>query len=397
MPHATISLAFALHSGFKLALAKSHSFSSTSAADAATTPEDATRCLFKAGPIFRSSPSGDTFDEFEAGSFAEASMELQLKLHSEGKCISSSGCSVWHGSLDDNAGHYYGWYSPAWGNLLSEYWEARGAAALAGVKYEGSPIPGNTWLSKLPSKHNAYPALKDLSALNKMCNDCTGGMFPHLCEGKWTRIRQMIRDDTQAALKIFSEEATEPLPAFDENDVLVHIRFEKSHPQVAWYAKSFLMGIYQTTRLGLSCSQQSHSGESQSWIHTLRCSKNCVRTGSGSALLRGSQEPNFTTSRRLRWLRPCFATAALTACGLLWPTVERQSCPLIILPMGRCLQLMIGPGLQGTHCQIQNGNACPKRIGFLTLQSGSWRTESVTAVVAAPTVAGSAAVDVAAC
>jgi len=203
MPHATISLAFALHSGFKLALAKSHSFSSTSAADAATTPEDATRCLFKAGPIFRSSPSGDTFDEFEAGSFAEASMELQLKLHSEGKCISSSGCSVWHGSLDDNAGHYYGWYSPAWGNLLSEYWEARGAAALAGVKYEGSPIPGNTWLSKLPSKHNAYPALKDLSALNKMCNDCTGGMFPHLCEGKWTRIRQMIRDDTQAALKIF--------------------------------------------------------------------------------------------------------------------------------------------------------------------------------------------------
>jgi len=154
----------------------------------------------------------------------------------------STRCSVFRGSLDDNAAHYNGWYSPAWGNLLSEYWEARGAAALAGVNYEGSPIPGETWLSKLPFKHDSDPALKDLSALDKMCNDCTGGMFPHLCEGKWTRIRQMIRDDTQAALKNFAQEANVPLPAFHENDVLVHIRLEPVHPQIAYYAKSFFDG-----------------------------------------------------------------------------------------------------------------------------------------------------------
>jgi len=243
MPRATISLAFALHSGLKLALAKSHGLSSTSAADSATPPpEKATRCLFKVGPDHFESPAGDTFEEFEQGSFAAASMQQHQRLQREGKCTSSTGCSVWNGYLSDKVGGYYGWYSPHWGNLLSEYWEARGAAALAGVKFEASPIPGETWLSKLPSKHNSDPAYKDDVALAKMCNACTGGMFPHQCVGKWTRIRQMIRDDTQAALKTFSQEANMTLPVFHENDVLVHIRLEQAHGQVAYYGKSFFDG-----------------------------------------------------------------------------------------------------------------------------------------------------------
>lgn len=265
-------LTFALHGWFQLALANSHGDSCTSVGDAATPPEKATRVLFKRG-VGRESPAGigvsdeekleGSFarasvqlagvgvgvsdDENLEGSFAAASMQLQLKLRGEGKCTSSTGCPVWHGSLDEHVCSYYGWYSPAWGNLLSEYWEARGAAALAGVKYEGTPIPGDTWLSKLPSEHNADPAFKDEISLDKICKDevCLrhDGMFPHICVGKWTRIRQLIRDDTQAALQAYSHVPTnERLPAFNEHDMLVHIRFDKGHPQIAYYAKSFFDG-----------------------------------------------------------------------------------------------------------------------------------------------------------
>jgi len=262
-------LAFALHIMSALAWATSHGLSGNSVADVATPPpEKATRCLFKTGldressaehtpeevsegslaeaSGHRVSPAGDTSGESveeyfsQASMFAEASMRLQQKLMILGKCHSSTGCSVWHGSLDNDAGHYYGWYSAAWGNLLSEYWEARGAAALAGVRYDGTPIPGNkTWLSKLPSQQNAYPALKNMDALRKLCNQCTEGMYPHGCVGKWTRIRQVIRDDTQAALQSFSLEAHVPLPVFHDNDVLVHVRLDPGHPQIAYYAKSF--------------------------------------------------------------------------------------------------------------------------------------------------------------
>jgi len=154
-------------------------------------------------------------------------------------------CKVWGGQLNENFGSYSSWYSPAWGNLLSEYWEARGAAALAGVRFVSEAFPGGTWLSKLPTDHDADLAFKDLNALNDMCNDCTGDMFPHSCVGKWTRIRPMIRDDTQAALKAFSDESMVPLPTFNENDMLVHVRFELSHPQIAYYARSFFAGLIQ--------------------------------------------------------------------------------------------------------------------------------------------------------
>merc|ERR1719362_1241340 len=142
----------------------------------------------------------------------------------------------------DSAG-FFGWYSPSWGNLLSEYWEARGAAALAGVRLAGAQIPTDTWLSKLPFKRDADPAYKDLEAFKDMCNECTGNQFPHECVGKWTRIRQMIRDDTQAALKAFADERHIALPVFHENDMLIHVRLEPDHPQVAWYAKSFFAGL----------------------------------------------------------------------------------------------------------------------------------------------------------
>jgi len=177
-------------------------------------------------------------------SFEAASMQHHLMLLEHGrKAVSSIGCEIWNGYMSDDAAGYAGWYSPSWGNLLSEYWEARGAAALAGVRFDGQQIPGDTWLSKLPFKHDADPAFKDLNALKDMCNECTGDMFPHTCVGKWTRIRQMIRDDTQAALKAFSDESHIPLPAFHENDMLVHVRLETDHPQVAYYAKSFFAGL----------------------------------------------------------------------------------------------------------------------------------------------------------
>jgi len=252
MLRAAVSSLFAFHVHFERAQAKSYAVSSTTVVDAAAPfPEKATRCLFKTGPdhhLFKSGPDqhdshvdGSLAEDAE-GSFAYASMQFELKLRKEGKIGSSSGCEVWHGSLDQDAGHYYGWYSPSWGNLLSEYWEARGAAALAGVKFEGTAFPEGSWLSKLPYKHDADPALKDASALKEMCNDCTAGMFPHGCAGKWTRIRRMIRDDTQAALLAYSHEAHQPLPTFNENDVLVHVRFDPDHPQIAYYAKSFFDG-----------------------------------------------------------------------------------------------------------------------------------------------------------
>jgi len=168
---------------------------------------------------------------------------MLMLLDRKRKDMSSTSCGVWNGGIDDTHCDYYGWYSPNWGNLLSEYWEARGAAALAGVSFVGDPIPGETWLSKLPFAHNADSAFKDLNAFNDMCNECTGGMFPHGCFGKWTRIRQMIRDDTQAALQAFSDEAHIPLPAFQENDMLVHVRFEPDHPQISYYANSFFAGL----------------------------------------------------------------------------------------------------------------------------------------------------------
>jgi len=221
----------------------SHGFTCPSALDAETVPvEEDGRILLGT----RSTSSGQASSSQQTlraqASLADTSRQHQL-MRLDGENLVPD-CPVWNGIMDGNAVYYNGWYFPAWGNLLSEYWEARGAAALGGVKFISSEtFPRGTWLSKLPSQRDADSALQDSNALIDMCNDCTGGMFPHECIGKWTRIRQTIRDDTQEALKAFSDETHIPLPAFHEKDMLVHVRLEPNHPQIAYYAKSFFAGL----------------------------------------------------------------------------------------------------------------------------------------------------------
>eukprot|EP00747_Dinoflagellata_sp_TGD_P165273 gnl/TRDRNA2_/TRDRNA2_186337_c0_seq1.p1 gnl/TRDRNA2_/TRDRNA2_186337_c0~~gnl/TRDRNA2_/TRDRNA2_186337_c0_seq1.p1 ORF type:complete len:328 (+),score=38.93 gnl/TRDRNA2_/TRDRNA2_186337_c0_seq1:129-1112(+) len=160
----------------------------------------------------------------------------------------SSSCRVWKGWLSPEDAGYHAWYSNAWGNLLSEYWEARAAALLAGVPYQGDEFPPNlkgdvTWLSYLPAVSSPDPALKNLTALRAMCRDCADEMFPHACAGKWTRIRKTIINDTQAAVTTFATAFNLSLPSFGPHDVLVHLRSEPSHPQVEWPGRSYFQGL----------------------------------------------------------------------------------------------------------------------------------------------------------
>lgn len=153
--------------------------------------------------------------------------------------ISDLICQVYRGHLSASGGSYGAWYSPNWGNLLSEYWEARAAAILAGVPFRGNRFPGETWLKYLPATAESDNSLKNVSALEELCNSCTAGMFPHDCNGKWTRIRKQIIVDTQSALKQYVAEQKLSLPHFGSNDVVVHVRYELEHGQVQWPAKSY--------------------------------------------------------------------------------------------------------------------------------------------------------------
>ncbi|CAE8582766.1 unnamed protein product [Polarella glacialis] len=156
--------------------------------------------------------------------------------------MSSTSCAF-RSRANETTITYNARFSHSWGNLLSEYWEPVGLAALSGKEFSaGGGIGGDTWMSYLPKHEPARSELKDPDAVKQACLSCNGTRYTHGCAGAWTHVRSLIQDSTQHALDEFeAKHKMERVTSGSANgkEVLFHMRLEFLHQQVQWPGLSF--------------------------------------------------------------------------------------------------------------------------------------------------------------
>lgn len=135
--------------------------------------------------------------------------------------------------------------SEKWGNALSGYWQARALALLAGYGFDSYVgFQGSSWLAKLPQKVPPTTC-PDIPKFKSACDSCDAEAweFAHRCSGPWTGIRDVVRNDTQAAVRAWAEEAGQKLPEFGPGDVVIQARCSEDtmlrHPEYGPVAFSF--------------------------------------------------------------------------------------------------------------------------------------------------------------
>ncbi|CAF5047904.1 unnamed protein product [Rotaria sp. Silwood1] len=131
-----------------------------------------------------------------------------------------------------------------WGNSLSPYWQARGAAFLMGSPFSFSGWNTPTWIGFLPvsvapvssnSCVKAYPEL-----FRRMCDDpgpeCDM-VYAHKCVGAWNYIRNQILQETRSALERWAQLNNETKPIFNSSDMVMYDRCSEDntlyHPEYA--------------------------------------------------------------------------------------------------------------------------------------------------------------------
>lgn len=161
---------------------------------------------------------------------AENAHVEQVKMHVE--------CPLEGAELVEDVVHYTPNQTSQWGSLLSGYWQARGVAALAGVRFNGEAF-ADSLLKYLPAKTGIDKTYKDAARLAEACLLCADTpKFPHMCNGAWTQIRPIAQRDTQKALEMFSVSEKLALPEFADQEVLLHLRLDPNGHQMQWPGRS---------------------------------------------------------------------------------------------------------------------------------------------------------------
>ncbi|CAF2980250.1 unnamed protein product [Rotaria sp. Silwood2] len=118
-----------------------------------------------------------------------------------------------------------------WGNTLSSYWQARGAAFLFGSPFSFSGWNTPTWISYLPvsvasinssSCVKAYPEL-----FRRLCNNSgpyCDMEYAHKCVGAWNYIRNQILQETRSALERWARLNYETIPIFNRSEMVTYDR-----------------------------------------------------------------------------------------------------------------------------------------------------------------------------
>ncbi|CAF1058746.1 unnamed protein product [Didymodactylos carnosus] len=121
--------------------------------------------------------------------------------------------------------------SDNWGNTLSPYWQARGAAFLLGSSFASGQWNAHSWMDFLPvsaaplssgSCVKAYPEL-----FRRMCNDPGSDcnmVYAHKCVGAWNHIRDQIQQNTRSAMEYWAVVNNQSLPVFNTSEMVVYDR-----------------------------------------------------------------------------------------------------------------------------------------------------------------------------
>jgi len=180
--------------------------------------------------------------------FEPAAYQKRVSLMRHETTSPSAACSLCGWKMfdnDDSTVGYNLWNSSSWGNLLSEYWEARGLTAITGRGFHRTNSALG-WLSHLPAVASAYPQSRNQSWYASTCARCNKTMFAHACPGAWTKIRSIVQNDTHHALTEYeSKNPAVDAKQADETDgvhVLFHARLDFTASQVWWPARSSFAG-----------------------------------------------------------------------------------------------------------------------------------------------------------
>ena len=125
-----------------------------------------------------------------------------------------AGSNVMSMSVLENAVHFNlsGQYAGSWGNGVAPYWQARGLAALNGMKFIMDNTfasimgPSTSWLAELPtfveatdvtsvSMEHAAIICEEISTTFSSC-----WHYPFECPGLWLSVLPAIQTDSRAAL-----------------------------------------------------------------------------------------------------------------------------------------------------------------------------------------------------
>ena len=121
-----------------------------------------------------------------------------------------------------------------WGNTLSPYWQARGAAFLMGSSFTCN-WGTNTWMKFLPgpttppssnsSCVKTYPEL-----FYRMCNDSgpdCNMVYAHKCAGAWNYIQDVVQKNTRSAMERWAAINNQTIPFFTTSEIVVYDRCER--------------------------------------------------------------------------------------------------------------------------------------------------------------------------
>jgi hypothetical protein len=156
--------------------------------------------------------------------------------------------------------------SDNWGNSLSPYWQARGAAFLMGNSFACGSWNTAAWMKFLPisvsvsvsvaslssnSCINAYPELFRL-----MCIDCGPNcnmVYAHKCVGAWNHIRDQIQQNTRSAIEQWAVINNKTIPFFNTSEMVMFDRCSKGtvldHPEHGPLAYSAFLHVPKTVKI----------------------------------------------------------------------------------------------------------------------------------------------------
>ncbi len=117
--------------------------------------------------------------------------------------------------------------SERWGNVLSPYWQARGAAHLSGYNFSCQAFGRHTWMEHLPTSVRADPQVcPNREAFAMMCHDpgpkCDSMEYAHKCVGAWNHIVPALARDTRRALELAADGVQ--LATWSDSDLVVYDR-----------------------------------------------------------------------------------------------------------------------------------------------------------------------------